>query len=247
MFVTCVRCPPKDAARYLENLKPVMMPDNGVIESTCPRGHQQFNVSQQVRFELLSKLAVSAIADGYYREGVASFTASLERLFEFYVDIICRHRGIEPDQFHPTWKRLANQSERQIGAFCLAYLLENGVAPKLLKEDTWVRFRNNVIHKGYFPTAKETIAFGQAVADLVAPLLDLLKSEHYADALTASTGDHLRQRVLALGPNAFHVTNCAVTPFCLATAATGPIDIAGLVDVYAKLPPLWQRRPDPAV
>lgn len=52
---------------------------------TCPKGHRNVVVLQQQKFEVLFEIGAHAIEDGYYREAVSSFTASLERFYEFFV------------------------------------------------------------------------------------------------------------------------------------------------------------------
>ncbi len=48
-----------------------------------------------MRFEVLTETAMQAIVDGYYREAVASFAASLERIFQFYVEVVTHSKGID--------------------------------------------------------------------------------------------------------------------------------------------------------
>jgi hypothetical protein len=52
-----------------------------------------------MKFEVLFDLAANAIVDGYYREAIASFAASLERFFEFFVHVACLKQGVEEDVF----------------------------------------------------------------------------------------------------------------------------------------------------
>ena len=63
-----------------ENARPIAFVefrDDGRYEVTCPKGHQAIVFLQQQKFELLFEIGAYAIADGYYREAVSSFAASL--------------------------------------------------------------------------------------------------------------------------------------------------------------------------
>jgi hypothetical protein len=134
-------------------------------------------LSPGTKFELLFDLAANAIVDGYYREAVSSFTSTLERFYEFYIQVICEKSIISEDAFAATWKRVAAQSERQLGAFAFLYLIENGTPPRVLP-DTMIGFRNDVTHKGKLPKKQEAVEYGQEILDLIAPVLNELKARH---------------------------------------------------------------------
>ncbi len=70
--------------------------DDGIYEATCPEGHKTYTLLQQLLFEVLFDIGAYAITDGYYREAVSSFTASLERFYEFYVKVISLKYGVSP-------------------------------------------------------------------------------------------------------------------------------------------------------
>ena len=59
--------------------------DDGKYEVTCTRGHKETVILQQQKFEILFEIGAHAIIDGYYREAVSSFAASLERFYEFSI------------------------------------------------------------------------------------------------------------------------------------------------------------------
>jgi hypothetical protein len=148
--------------------------DNGLYRLVCRAGHETVTCVQEQKFEVLFDLALNAVIDGYYREAVASFTSSLERFYEFYIRVLCAKRGLDEATVGGAWKSVANQSERQLGAYLFAYLLENGlVAPQLPKSK--VEFRNDVIHKGKIPSRDEALGYGQAVLEMIAPVLAALK------------------------------------------------------------------------
>lgn len=132
------------------------------------------------KFEVLFDLGTRALMDGYAREAVASFAASLERFLEFYVRAFALERAAAMEQefnsalavLDGTWRHVASQSERQLGMFALAYLLREGrepdfLTPKALGAD----FRNRVIHRGYLPRREEVEEYAALVFGLIDRLL----------------------------------------------------------------------------
>jgi hypothetical protein len=164
-----------------EEISTVEFTDDGLYEATCPKGHKSITILQQRKFEILFDIGIYAINDGYYREAISSFTASLERFNEFFIKIVCISKGVEQNEINDSWKEISVQSERQLGAFIFLYLLEYGNKPPLLSTDN-VKFRNAVIHKGKIPSKKEAIDYGQVVFDVIKPTLEKLK-ERYRDIM----------------------------------------------------------------
>ncbi|HYI47533.1 MAG TPA: hypothetical protein VEX35_03625 [Allosphingosinicella sp.] len=152
-----------------ESKIPVRVQNQGRARASCAKGHTIAIVLCHPQFDLLAQIAAEAIVDGYYRDAVSSFAASLERFYEFYFRVISKKNGILEDQVEQAWKRVARQSERQLGLFIGAYLSETGVAPPLLSEKSCA-FRNSVIHQGSIPTEAEAIEFGQQVIDVSYPI-----------------------------------------------------------------------------
>jgi hypothetical protein len=169
-----MQCPTSEWAASASKYK-VHVEDTGVYVLRCDQGHETSTCLQEQKFEVLFEIGIHAIVDGYYREAVSSFTAALERFYEFYLSAICAKRSIQEDLFKQTWKTVANQSERQLGAFIFTYLLEEQSAPPLLSEAS-VSFRNAVIHKGRIPRKNEAISFGEKVLSLIVPVLRVLKA-----------------------------------------------------------------------
>ena len=163
--------------------------DDGRYEITCPKGHSSITLLQQQKFELLFDIGAYAIVDGYYREAVSSFTSSLERFYEFFIKVVCVSKKIEWNDLQDTWKKVSNQSERQLGAFIFLYLQEFGEKPDLLPNSK-VKFRNEVIHKGKIPTKDEALNYGQAILDVVRPTLKILK-KCYEESIQQVTLHHL--------------------------------------------------------
>lgn len=150
--------------------------DDGVYKAECPKGHKTTTILQHEKFELLFDIGAYAIADGYYREAITSFTAALERFYEYYIKIICNSKGINQETFQNSWKKVQAQTERQFGAYIFVYLLENKSMPNLLS-DSNIKFRNDVVHKGKIPTKQEALKYGQDILDLIRPILTILKRD----------------------------------------------------------------------
>ncbi len=177
----------KDPAKCLHY---VGVNDTGIYELECPDGHHSRTIMQQLKFELLFQLAINALTDGYQREAVTTFAATLERFYEFCLQVHARHNAIE-HVFEDAWRGVANQSERQLGAFIFVSTMIFGRAPKLLSSKE-TAFRNSVVHKGAIPTYDQAIEFGTAVGQLVrAEIADM-----QAAGLRA-TIDAVRQQCLA--------------------------------------------------
>ncbi|TWD47912.1 hypothetical protein FB480_1101 [Agrobacterium vitis] len=234
-IVTCMECFVQDGVPNMMSTQMGRVEDSRVIEYICPKGHRTVTIIQQEKFELLSEMAIKAIVDGYYRDAVASFSGALERLYEFFTKITCRKRGIKNDEFSKFWNPLSKQSERQLGAFATAFLIETEATPKLLANNQ-TTLRNEVIHKGKFPTREETIRFGQAVADCAHPILEKLRAEPYKSLVTELVmEDSLLRSKAALEEN-IRVSSCHITtPFSL-TYSEVQIDIEKAVSSYAARP-----------
>jgi hypothetical protein len=164
--------------------------DDGRYEVACEKGHRALTILQQLKFEILFDIGAYAILDGYYREAVSSFTSSLERFYEFFIKAVLRQIEIDEEGLATAWRLVAGQSERQLGAFALLYVREFGRAPSLLT-NAKVSFRNDVIHKGRIPKRQEAIDYGQAVLDIVRPILRETK-EKYPQGVEKSVFQHLR-------------------------------------------------------
>lgn len=136
----------------------------------CENGHDAYAVLQNHKFEILAEVGVNAILDGYYREAVTSFSASLERFYEHYFKVVSFSESGNFEQVEKAWKSVSAQSERQLGMYLAAHFLKTGkIGPTLSREKA--KFRNDVVHKGIIPSREEAIDFAQSVIDIVNPLL----------------------------------------------------------------------------
>jgi hypothetical protein len=239
VMISCMECLVQDDLPNFSSHSMARLPDDGVIEATCPRGHRTFTIIQQVKFELLSDMAVKAIVDGYYRDAIASFTAALERLYEFFIEAACRKKGIERDTFVSAWKSLAKQSERQLGAFIAAFLIETGAPPKLLPR-AQTEFRNEVIHKGKFPSREEAICFGQAVAHCAIPILEMLRSDPFTEIVQVLVRERLHDQYKRASNASVRASTCCINTTFSLTYSELEMDIEKAVTAYAARPDMSQ-------
>jgi hypothetical protein len=195
---TCMECAfdglnfTKRAFNIYQNIN-----ESGIYILDCPEGHRRPTVIKAAKFELLFELSMYAIADGYYREAFASFTSSLERFYEFYFKVISFKHQLSLEQFNTAWKNVKSSSERQLGGFIFAYFFENKTPAKIM-ETKDVSKRNDVIHKGKFPTKEESIEYGKLVYSLIGSVLGELKEKHY-DLITKVLESELDEKKSNLG------------------------------------------------
>ncbi len=174
LYLHCMECAPFDL-NNITNFGEAEFNEVGYYEYTCPNGHKTCFLLQNLRFEILFEIGTFAFRDGYYRETVASYTAALERFYEFCINIFCSNKQISQACFKETWK-ISTSSERQFGAFCFLYLISFGKNPTTKSEDDKLRkLRNNVIHNGYIPTKQEALDYGEKVFNFINENIKLLK------------------------------------------------------------------------
>jgi hypothetical protein len=71
----------------------------------CPRGHSERWAIANPHFEVLFDMGALAILDGYYREAISAFAASVERFQEFYIRAVCLFRELD-DKAGPAAQKL---------------------------------------------------------------------------------------------------------------------------------------------
>jgi hypothetical protein len=174
--LVCSKCMAEDVATA-RPIAVVTFCDDGYYEVSCPKGHTSVTILQQQKFEVLFDIGAYALVDGYYREAVSSFTSSFERFYEFFIRASLLEKGRDEKVINESWKYIANQSERQYGAFIFLYTTEFGKSP-LLPNNKRTEFRNDVIHKGKIPTRCEAIDYGQATLDIIRPILHEVKEKY---------------------------------------------------------------------
>lgn len=165
----------------------VELDNDNIHEFVCPKGHRTFTQLQEQKFQILFDLASMALNDGYTKEAVSSYSSSLERFLEYYILVTSLRNSVSLDDFTKTWKQMANQSERQLGAYFILRLQE---AKPTYWDEKKASFRNNVVHKGYIPTSEEAIEYGQYVLSFIRSTLKEL-NETSKEFLNKATLIHL--------------------------------------------------------
>jgi hypothetical protein len=185
IFATCMECQ-KELGH--PSFEPFFVPyyEDRIAHITCSRGHKSIYVIQSQRFEVLMESGVNALAAGFTLEACASFSAALERLYEFALKVLATHRGVTEEAYDDTYKEMSRQSERQLGAFLILFALQFGSAYK--PNRSIVEFRNSVIHKGLIPTPEEAHEFCSKV------YLEILK---VTERLQANLSEAMNRVVLA--------------------------------------------------
>jgi hypothetical protein len=163
--------------------------EDGLYTGKCPAGHNLLLATQTLRHEMLFEIALNAIEDRYYREAVSSFAASVERFYEFAVRVIGHSRGVTQDQLDEAWRKVANHSERQLGAYIFLYFLEFGALPEMLS-NKMTELRNEVVHKGLLPDKEQSLAFGSAAYEVIQRGVRKLRDTHL-EHLNKVLGEHV--------------------------------------------------------
>lgn len=189
LLVPCMQCF-QEFGKPTEELSHVEFRDDGRYEIKCSHGHETTTVLQQQKFEVLFDIGAYAILDGYYREAVSSFTSSLERFYEFALRVFLEKDSKSDELFQNCWKKVASQSERQLGAFVFLWASNFNEAPELLS-NSQVSFRNDVIHKGKIPTRTEAISYGDSVLNALRPKMLAIRDK-FPEEVTKVTFYHLR-------------------------------------------------------
>ncbi|WP_446030122.1 hypothetical protein [Lelliottia amnigena] len=190
MLLVCSECfPPKTGMQ--PTLHQTEVNDDGHYIHTCMYGHTTFIVTQQQKFEILFENGAHAIIDGYYRESILSFTASIERFNEYFIRLISRTHENDKITFDETWKMISSQSERQLGAYVFLYLNSLHETPQLMSQKH-ITLRNNVAHKGYIPTKAEAILYGQSALSIISKVIEKINIK-YKTAIMNETMDKVKR------------------------------------------------------
>lgn len=171
----CIHEASKDGRQPKFNPIAGELDDNGMIHVTCDRGHHGVVLYNARRYEVLVKSAARAALDGYTNEVVAVMSTALERMYEFYIRVSSRARGIPEGTVEVAWKNVAAQSERQFGAFQFLYMLDQSRPFKL--ESRITETRNKVVHRGKIVREAEALEFAENVYGVIQHLQAELQSK----------------------------------------------------------------------
>lgn len=162
--------------------------ENAYYTFTCPKGHVNHFIHDNLKFEILFELGVNALNDDYYREAITNFAASYERFHEYMIMLLLDCKNFDEfDRSLEALKLIEKQSERQYRAFVTLYYKNLMVLPPLIQKynskdfkpaQDIIHFRNNVVHQGYIPTKEQAITFAKATSKYIE---DVLSSIHEND------------------------------------------------------------------
>ena len=203
--------------------------DDDTYVVTCDNGHVTTAYLQANRFEVLFDLGMYAILDGYYREAVANFASALEGFYGWFIDVVCTSCAFDYDKRQKIWKNVANQSERQFGAFYYLWTIQFKEEPRILLEND-VRFRNIVIHKGALPSRNDAIDFGQRILEIIYPQLSMVK-ETYSDAVQATAIQRMARATAKYSTNVATIAIWTSISTVNSMSTTIPPDVRKLLDV----------------
>ncbi len=121
IYSTCVECMDQDKDPVC--VKGELNREFSAV-CTCPDGHNTIAMLWQNPFDVLYTSAVSAFLKGFYSESIMSFTAALEKTYEFFIKTTLHAEGLNFESIDDFWKEI-KRSERQFGAFCTQYFRIN--------------------------------------------------------------------------------------------------------------------------
>jgi len=200
--------------------------DEGFYELVCEKGHETIVILQEQKFEILFEIGAHALIDGYPDAAVTRFAVALERFYEFYSEVVLLKQGIRVEEFSTMWKNMSNLSERQFGAFLVAYQLDksnhrNEILPTLIEKEC-ANFRNKVTHKGYIPSDKEARNYGRKFYNFMGEFLIHIK-KHYSQELSQVIHNHLRRKTEKSKKENGHIVTMSV-PTLISIAKTSILD-----------------------
>jgi hypothetical protein len=169
--------------------------DDMIVRFECSRGHKNLCAIDGQKFEVLLESGADALHSGFTLEAAATFSAALERFFEFCTKVMLVHKEMDMALFDEMFKEMARQSERQFGAFMALHALVLGI-PFVPNKDI-APFRNSVIHKGKIPTPEDAQTFCGNVYSEIFRTADLLR-QNCQKAINTVTAEDLRDRTTML-------------------------------------------------
>jgi hypothetical protein len=169
IIAPCAKCfedePDQANVNPANKFASILYREDNCYQFTCPKGHMNEYSLQNQKYEQLADVGLNAIFDDYYRESVSAFTSSMERFHEFSLRAIMLRASKQGDLLKSCWKEVKT-TERQLGAFVFLWGYFFGECPKVTS-DKDAKFRNNVIHNGYFPTRDEALAYGNIIVTIL--------------------------------------------------------------------------------
>lgn len=147
----------------------VELKDDGRYEITCRKGHSSITFCNNKSLKYFWYWRLRNRWWVLSRSGFVIYFC-FRKILRVFIKVVCISKNIDWIKTLEAWKEVSNQSERQLGAFIFLHLQETGNKPILLCNNK-IKLRNEVIHKGKIPSKDQSIDYGQAILDVVRPLL----------------------------------------------------------------------------
>ena len=187
--ISCFQCR-SESVPYFELAAP--FPEESIFEIECDRHGKSAVEVGNLRFEILFEFGALSAADCRTREAVLDFGAALERFAEWFIEFARLRRGVAEGEYSKYWKHVKNASERQLGGFMLAYILETGHTAPFPHD--WPQFRNRVVHQGYVPRTDEVVDHGEALRKFMCFVIDQAKSIDRDKAIDAGIRETIKRK-----------------------------------------------------
>lgn len=178
-FAACISCMKEASEKLISKGEstPVRflyaeMDDNGVVYLTCDKGHRTAAVHRSRKHQFLFESGCHALLDHYTNEAVSTFSAALERTYEFFLRVAYRKLGLSSSLLEASWKYVIAQSERQFGAFIFLFPAIAGEPFEL--PERIPQLRNRVIHRGYIARFDEVLEYAEAIFSLIRKIMHVL-------------------------------------------------------------------------
>lgn len=151
------------------------MDDDGIVYMTCDKGHKTAAIFLGRKHQFLFESGCRALLDNYTNEAVSSFSAALERAYEFFVRVAYRKLGLSTTLLDTTWKSIKARSECQFGAFVILYPIIAGEPFKL--PAAIPELRNKVIHQGYIAPSAKVLEYAKDIFYIIRQIMAVLNNK----------------------------------------------------------------------
>lgn len=168
--------------------------ESGLYRYSCQQGHESIGYLSKTKTEIIFEMGVRAFIDGYYRESISSFSSSLERSLELYLELesIDNQNHVNFSKF---WKNVSGQSERQLGAFHYSWF-QKYKSPFLLFDDKMVELRNRTIHKGHYASKVEAEKYGEYVLKVIEEIFSTCVASFGVEVFKAHMAEKFKELVM---------------------------------------------------
>lgn len=203
-FPRCATCWASFIDGELEDLN-----DELFIIGKCRNGHVSRTLIQSEKFDYLFNAGCDAYFNKDFMSSILYIYSGVERYHEYFYKIIYLSKNIKADELENTSKLVTKRSERELGAFYFAHLLEFNKAPSVLNMKI-TKLRNDVIHKGKIPNSKETYEFIKGAHDYILETKNIIDSKKYEEIRINFTFDRFF-KIKKENPNIPEITSASAS------------------------------------